>query len=94
MNKSSNGVGYENQNNTFNNRSPPMSPPETQIDASASSPIIPSKRDPTLDSILSPNSQAVPTNSSQNSPSSPIESEKNIAVSETNAETSPTYTGM
>lgn len=87
MNKSSNGVGFESQNNTFNNRSPPMSPPEN-----ASSPIIASKRDPTSDSILSPNSQAVP-NSSQNSPSSPIESENNVAVSESNAESSPKYTG-
>lgn len=67
-----------------------MSPPEN-----ASSPIIPSKRDPTSsDSILSPNSQAVPTNSSQNSPSSPLESENHVAVSENNVETSsPTFTG-
>lgn len=85
-NKSSNGMGFEIQNNGLN-RSPSMSPTQN-----TSSPIIPNKREIVPDSNSLPNSQAVPT-SSQNSPASPLENESNVAAGENNAKSSPQYTG-
>lgn len=88
INKCSNGIGFafEVQNNTLN-QSPSMSP--TQI---TPSPNVPNKRDILTDSNSLPNSeQAVPI-SSQNSTSTPLENESNVAVGENNA--SPKYTGQ